>query len=105
MPGSASGGGRNPWALTVLELLLQGHPGEFLPTWSEHQAKADVRPGVSDRELMAEAAAAWVGSHILVDAEKDRIAAVWLAGEHRPAYNLDTARRDELRGMIHRAVA
>lgn len=105
MPGSAGGGGRNPWALTVLEILLQGHPGEFLPTWSEHQARADVRPGVSDRELMAEAALAWASSSLLVDEEKARIHAVWLEGEHRPAHNLDTARRDELRGLIHRAVA
>lgn len=106
MPGSAGGRGRNPWHLTVLELLLQGHPGEFLPEWSEHQGGgADVRHGVADRQLMVDAAVAWVNSVVLHDEEKARIHAVWLEDEYRAPHNLDTARRDELRGMLHRAVA
>lgn len=106
MPGSAGGRGRNPWHLTVVELLLQGHPGEFLPDWSEHQGgAADHARGTSDRELMIEAARRWSTNLTLHRDERDRIVAVWLDGAYRPSVNLDTARRDELRGQLHRAVA
>lgn len=106
MPGSAGGRGRNPWHLTVLELLLQGYPGEFLPEWSASQGGgAGVREGTSDRQLMRDAAFAWMGSSVLHEDEKARIHAVWVDDEYLPPHNLDTARRDELRGMLHRAVA
>lgn len=106
MPGSAGGRGRNPWHLTVVELLLQGHPGEFLPEWSEHQGGGvDHARGTSDRELMTEAARRWSTNLTLTGDERDRIRVVWLDGTYRPPVNLDTARRDALRGALHRTVA
>lgn len=103
MPGNAAGHGG--YRLSIIELLLQGHPGEFLPTWHEALPGSDVRHGVSDRQLMIEAAERWSTSMVLNDEERDRIRSVWLEGAYRSPLNLDTARRDELVGKLHRAVA
>lgn len=106
MPGSAAGQGRNPFRLTIIEVLLQGHPGEFLPEWSADQVNAQIDEGVSDRERMRRAAQRWVGNPSLTAEERDRIHAVWLAGEYRSPLNITTGRRAELRGLlVHRAVA
>lgn len=102
MPGSAAGAGRNPYRLTVVELLLQGHPGEFLDEWYPDQVNAHIDEGVSDRERMRRAAQRWIGNPSLTPEERDRIHAVWVEGVHRPPLNLETGRRDQLRAMLTR---
>lgn len=103
MPGSAAGRGKNPFHLTVVELLLQGHPGEFLGEWYADQVNAHVDEGVSDRELMRRAAQRWLGNPSLTAEERDRIHAVWIEGTYRTPLNITTGRRDELRGLLVRA--
>ena len=106
MPGNAGPArGRNPLRLTVLELLLQGHRGEWMPHWFESQEGADVRRGVSDLELMMEAARSWSTNLTLTSEERDRIREVWLEGTYRSPINLETGRRDELTGLLRRSVA
>lgn len=102
MPGSAAGRGRNPWHLTLIELLLQGHPEEFLEEWYPDQVNAQIDEGVSDRERMRRAAQRWIGNASLTAEERDRIHAVWIAGTYRSPLNITTQRRDELRGLLTR---
>ncbi len=103
---STSVTGRNPWHLTTIELLLEGHPSEFLTEWSEDQpGNARIRAGVSDQALMIEAAERWSASLALNEEERAHIRAVWLDGENRSPLNPTTARRDALRAMLQRVPA
>lgn len=102
MPGSAAGSGRNPFHMTLLELLLQGHPGEFLDQWYPSQANAHVDEGVSDREWMRRAAQRWIGNPSLTAEERERIQTVWIEGIYRPPLNVTTGRREELRKLLTR---
>lgn len=87
--------------LTPLELLLQGHPDEFLPV----PARPELAGEPSDLELMVRCAESWIGRAVLTDQERERIAAVWIGDEYRSAWNLETGRRDELRSLITRRAA
>lgn len=78
--------------LNTLELLLQGHPEEFL----------DIRAGQpeSDRAAMTHAATTWLGRSVLQPDERDRIRAVWIDGEYRSPLNVNRERREELRALV-----
>jgi hypothetical protein len=79
--------------LNTLELLLQGHPGEFYDEPTGDQPE-------SDRAAMVAAARRWLSNPSLRQEEYERIQRVWIDGEYRPALNVSRARRDELRALI-----
>lgn len=77
--------------LSTIELLLTGHPTEFL----------DIAVGdqhTSDRQRLTAAAGRWIGVQALADEERERIAAVWTAEapEYRPPLVVTRQRREQL---------
>ncbi|HYI66348.1 MAG TPA: hypothetical protein VEW95_05455 [Candidatus Limnocylindrales bacterium] len=79
--------------LNVLEVLLQGHPTEFMDVAHGDQPE-------SDRAAMQRAAHNWIRNPILTVEEVTRIQRVWVDGEYLPALNVPRVRREELRAIV-----
>lgn len=78
--------------LGPIAFLLQGRPGELLDMAVGEQPE-------SDRAMWTRFARGWVGREVLTPAERDRIQAVWLDDEPRPALNVSGDRLRELNAL------